>query len=580
MTQRSMTTPVDPAPLRAALRPPPNAQRRRLVVTALILAALFLAALWNTNFTPWNVFGRLDSIRDLLERLVPPNFTDWRRYVQAVVETLWMVTAGTAIAVVIAIPLAVCAARNTTTGPVAYNIARFVITLTRAIPSLVLALLFVRAIGVGPTAGVLAMGFSSVGMIGKFFADRIEEIDEGIVEASRATGATRLQTFVAAVLPQVASNWISLGLYRFDINLRNAVILGFVGAGGIGFELQRVLGQMVYTRVLAIALIIFVLVLLVEQLSAIARTAILGSSAPARHNPFSVRARLMSTRAPVSTSTHATSALTIPVRPARRGGPIRAGWGPDRLTRWILGWSALALILTSFLMLRLGPDEIGVALREIGPYLLGMFPPDFLTNLAPHLSLMLETLSMALAAATLGLILALPVGIIAAKNATFHPVAARLSRLLTLVVRGIPDLMLAILLVVAVGLGPLAGVLALTIGAIGFTGKLIADAIEDTDLSRTTEALDAVGARWLQRTVTSTIPTAFPAIIGAGLFTFDVFVRSATIMGVVGAGGIGLALDASIRGRQLDQTLALIIMILLTVYATERLSVWLRKQVL
>lgn len=87
----------------------------------------------------------------------------------------------------------------------------------------------------------------------------------------------------------------------------------------------------------------------------------------------------------------------------------------------------------------------------------------------------------------------------------------------------------------------------------------------------------AVGANWLQRTISSTIPTAFPAIIGAGLFTFDTYVRSATIMGVVGAGGIGIALDASIRGRQLDQTLALIVMILVAVYITERVSGWLRR---
>lgn len=470
------------------VRPPPSRRRRRFWIIGLSVLVLFIGALWNTGFTPWAVLGRFEAIGNLLERMVPPNFSDWPRYVEAVVETLWMVLAGTAIALAIAIPLAAFAARNTTTGPVAYTVARFFITLTRAVPSLVLALLFVRAIGVGPTAGVLAMGISSVGMIGKFFADRIEEIDEGIVEASRASGATRLQTFVSAVLPQVATNWISLGLYRFDINLRNAVILGFVGAGGIGFELQRVLGQIVYPRVLAIAIIIFVLVLVTEQLSAISRAAILGTTAPSRNNPFSLQARLRASRRQAATSTHATAAITLPrgpggLRTGSRSAKIRSDWNSDRRTRWILGWGALALIALAFVVLRLGPVEIGAAFAQIGPYLVTMFPPDFVTNIGPHLSLMLETLSMALAAATLGLVLSLPVGIIAAKNATFHPIASRIGRLLTIVVRGIPDLMLAILLVVAVGLGPLAGVLALTIGAIGFTGKLIADAIEDTDLT-------------------------------------------------------------------------------------------------
>lgn len=566
-----------------ALRRPRDPKRTRFHLLALALVTLSGISLWQTGFTPWNVLGRFDAIGNLVQRMVPPNFSDWPRYAQAVGETLWMVIGGTAIALFFAVPLAALAARNITSGPIAYGMSRFLITLTRAVPSLVLALLFVRAVGVGPLAGVLAMGLSSIGMIAKFYADRIEEIDMGVVEASRASGANRLQTFVAAVLPQVMTNWISLGLYRFDINLRNAVILGFVGAGGIGFELQRVLGQMVYKRVLAIALIIFVLILAVEQISALARRAILGTEAQRVVNPFSFRGRILSRRESDRQATPQASRpdLPRPRGPSIRGpagtGPIRAAWDSGRIIRWALGWGGLVIVVVSFVRLGLSPAAIAEAVRDIFPYLAGMFPPDLVTNLGPHLRLLGETLWMALAATALGMVLALPVGILAARNATVHPLAALVCRGLTIVVRGIPDLLLAILFVVAVGLGPLAGVLALTIGAIGFTGKLIADAIEDTDLSRQDEAMRAVGASWLQRTVSSTIPTAFPAIIGVGLFTFDVYVRSATIMGIVGAGGIGLALDASIRGRQLNQTLALILMVFVVVYLTERFSGWLRK---
>lgn len=569
---------------RARVRPPRNATTRRMQLVVLILGVAFVAALWSTGFTPWNVFGRLDAIGGLLDRLIPPSFVELPRYLRAVGETLMMVLAGTSIALVLAVPVAALAARNITPGPVAYTIARFVITLTRAVPSLVLALLFVRAIGVGPTAGVLAIGISSVGMIGKFFADRIEEIDMGIVEASRASGATRLQTFVAAVLPQIITNWISLALYRFDINLRNAVILGFVGAGGIGFELQRVLGQLVYPRVLAIAIIIFVMILLIEQLSAMTRSAITGSQTLSRNNPFTWRAQLRAKRR-LERATTVTERVSVQPLPATQpvpnpGRKVRLGWAGGRWLRWVLAGGAMAAVIFSFARLGLGPVEMAEAAARIVPFVIDMFPPDFVTNFVRHLDLMLETVWMALAATVLGVVLALPIGILAAKNTSVHPVVARASRILTVVVRGIPDLMLAILLVVAVGLGPLAGVLALTFGAIGFTGKLIADALEDTDLAGQTEAMDAVGASWLQRTFTSTIPTALPAIVGMGFFTFDTYVRSATIMGVVGAGGIGIALDASIRGRNLEQTLALILMILAMVYLIERVSAWMRKQMI
>lgn len=593
---------------RHRVRMPKDKGRRRLQLTGLIVFVFFLIALWQTGFTPWNVLGRIDSILNLIDRMLPPSFVDWQRYVTAVIETLWMVLAGTAIALVIAVPVSALAARNITTGPVAYHVCRFIITLTRAVPSLVFALIFVRAMGVGPAAGVLAMGISSIGMIGKFFADRIEEIDMGLVEASRASGATRLQTFFSAVLPQVMTNWISLSLYRLDINLRNAVILGFVGAGGIGLELQRVQGQMVYTRVLAIAAIIFLLVLLTERLSAMARAAVLGTEAPSRKNPFSLTARYRALKARREEPTTATSDIavqsprtgartgsrtaTTPAAPGRsvsrqrdheqrdREQRISIGWGGGRILRWVMGWTAVALVISSFIMLGFGPVQFLEAVREIVPYVASMFPPDFVTNIGINLELMLETLWMALAATVLGLIISLPIGILGAKNATLHPLLEKLARFSTVVVRGMPELILAVLLVVAVGIGPLAGVLALTIGAIGLAGKLIADTVEDTDLSEQNEAMRAVGAGWLQRTVTSTIPTTLPAIVGVGLYMFDVYVRAATIMGIVGAGGIGLALDASIRSRQMDQTLTLIILIFITVYATERFSGWLRRQIL
>ncbi|OSM44187.1 phosphonate ABC transporter, permease protein PhnE [Nesterenkonia sp. PF2B19] len=577
------------------LRPPKDKKRRRLQLVGLAVIALFGVALWQTGFTPWNVWGRMDSVVNLIDRMMPPSFVDWQRYVVAVIETLWMVLAGTAIALVLAVPVSALAARNITTGPVAYNICRFIITLTRAVPSLVFALIFVRAIGVGPTAGVLAMGISSIGMIGKFFADRIEEIDMGIVEASRASGATRIQTFFSAVLPQVMTNWISLSLYRIDINLRSAVILGFVGAGGIGLELQRVQGQMVYTRVMAIAIIIFVLVLLTERLSAMARAAVLGREAPAKENPFSLRAmyRGLTARragrggaAPLGAAQAGARdadlqrARTPAWRRPKAEGRISVGWDVFRLRRWIMGVSAVVLTVGSFVLLGFGPVQLIAAIQDIVPYVVSMFPPDFVTNFTRHLDLMLETIWMALAATVLGLIISLPIGILGAKNATFHPIAEKLARFSTVVVRGMPELIIAVLLVVAFGMGPLAGVLALTIGSIGLAGKLIADTIEDTDLSKQNEAMRAVGSSWLQRTVTSTIPTVMPGIVGVGLYMFDVFVRAATVMGIVGAGGIGLALDASIRGRQMDQTLALIIMIFITVYATERFSGWLRRQIL
>lgn len=573
------------------IRRPPDPRRRRLASIAAVIAVLFLVAVWQTGFTPWALFGRMDAIGNLVGRMLPPSFVDWPRYVSAVAETLWMVVAGTSIALVLAVPVSVLAARNTTTGPIAYNVCRFIITVTRAVPSLVLALIFVRAMGIGPAAGVLAMGISSVGMIGKFFSDRIEEIDMGLVEAVRASGAGRLQVFTAAVLPQVLTNWISLALYRLDINLRNSVILGFVGAGGIGLELQRVQGQLVYSRVLAIALIILVLVIITERISLLARRAIQDEDTP-RENPFSLRARLRAHRqrrkgSPVTAGAEAGSGAmrTEAASRARTASPdqpgrISVGWDAGRIRRWVMALLAAAAVISSFIILQFGPVRLITAIGDIIPYVAAMFPPDFVSNFGRHLDLLLETIWMAIAATVLGMLISLPIGILGARNATVHRHVAALARAITMLVRGMPDMVIAIIFVAAVGLGPLAGVMALTIGSIGMAGKLIADAIEDTDLEGQGEAMKASGTTWLQRTFTSTVPTTMPAIVGVGLFMFDVFIRAATIIGIVGAGGIGLALEGSFRSRDLDQTLALVIMIFLIIYGTEKLSAWIRKQIL
>ncbi|WP_051298184.1 phosphonate ABC transporter, permease protein PhnE [Brevibacterium album] len=585
-----LTPRADGRPDSGRIRRPPDPRRRRLASIAAVIAALFLVAVWQTGFTPWALFGRMDAIGNLLGRMLPPSFVDWPRYVSAVAETLWMVIAGTSIALVLAVPVSVLAARNTTTGPIAYNVCRFIITVTRAVPSLVLALIFVRAMGIGPAAGVLAMGISSVGMIGKFFSDRIEEIDMGLVEAVRASGAGRLQVFTAAVLPQVLTNWISLALYRLDINLRNSVVLGFVGAGGIGLELQRVQGQLVYSRVLAIALIILVLVIITERISLLARRAIQDEDTP-RENPFSLRARLRAHRqkrkgtsaaeseagsGTVKTEVSAKARTATPDQPAR----ISVGWYAGRIRRWTMALLAIAAVISSFAILQFGPIRLITAIGDIVPYVAAMFPPDFVSNFGRHLDLLLETIWMAIAATVLGMLISLPIGILGARNATVHRHAAAVARTLTMLVRGMPDMVIAIIFVAAVGLGPLAGVMALTIGSIGMAGKLIADAIEDTDLEGQGEAMKASGTTWLQRTFTSTIPTTMPAIVGVGLFMFDVFIRAATIIGIVGAGGIGLALEGSFRSRDLDQTLALVIMIFLIIYGTEKLSAWIRRQIL
>ncbi|MNN57934.1 Phosphate-import permease protein PhnE [compost metagenome] len=148
----------------------------------------------------------------------------------------------------------------------------------RSINELILALVFVSAVGLGPFPGVLALALHGVGMLGKFFADSIEEIDQGPIEALQATGARPLQVIAFGVLPQVITAWIAVVLYRFEVNLRSATVLGMVGAGGLGFELVSSLKLFKYQQTATCIVVITLMVIAADLLSSQLRRHIQGGS--------------------------------------------------------------------------------------------------------------------------------------------------------------------------------------------------------------------------------------------------------------------------------------------------------------
>src|SRR5262249_38271179 len=156
-----------------------------------------------------------------------------------------------------------------------YYVARGVIAFTRAVPDLVWALIFVTAAGLGPFPGGCAIAVHSIGMLGRLFSEVIEDMDMGPVEALTLTGANRLQIFSHAVVPSVAPSLLGIGLYRFDENLRSSLVLGFVGAGGLGFQLLTAMNLFQYRTVSMLLLVTFALVMGAERISAALRRVVL-----------------------------------------------------------------------------------------------------------------------------------------------------------------------------------------------------------------------------------------------------------------------------------------------------------------
>jgi phosphonate transport system permease protein len=186
----------------------------------------------------------------------------------SMIQTIQMAMAGTTIALLFAFPLSFLAARNTTPHPMIYKVIKIVLSLFRTIPELAIGLIFVSAVGLGAFAGTMALAFSTTTVLAKLLSESIESIDEGVVEAIKATGANYFQTLSFAVVPQMLPDLISFGLYRFETNIRAASVLGLIGAGGMGYLLNNAFRTFAYKEACAIVMILIVLVITVDTISA------------------------------------------------------------------------------------------------------------------------------------------------------------------------------------------------------------------------------------------------------------------------------------------------------------------------
>jgi len=244
----------------------------------LVATAIFVYC-WNlvSENTIWMfVWDAHNQAGDLAERMVPPDWAYIDKLWQAIWDTLNIATLGTMMAIVMAVPVAFCAARNTTPSrTVLRPIALFIIVSSRSINSLIWALMLVTILGPGVFAGIIAIALRSIGFCAKLLYEAIEEIDESQVEAVRATGASGPQVLAYGVVPQIMPAFAGISVFRWDINIRESTVLGLVGAGGIGLQLNASINNLAWTQVSLILLVIIATVVLSEWVSARIRHAII-----------------------------------------------------------------------------------------------------------------------------------------------------------------------------------------------------------------------------------------------------------------------------------------------------------------
>jgi phosphonate transport system permease protein len=227
------------------------------------IAAAFVWSLWSTDVSLGRLIEGAPFMLEFIRRMLPPDLSVLGQALRGALQTLQIALLGTTVAAVLAVPLALAAARNTAPRWLFY-VTRTGLNTFRAIDTLVYALFFVAAVGLGPFPGVLAVVVYTVTVLAKLYSEAIEAMDPGPVEAVQAAGATRLQVLRWGVLPQLGPEFVSFTLYRFETNIRAAAVLGFVGGGGIGFYIQTYLRLLNYPAASTVLLVLVVMVMLVD----------------------------------------------------------------------------------------------------------------------------------------------------------------------------------------------------------------------------------------------------------------------------------------------------------------------------
>ncbi len=467
---------------------------------------------------------------------------------QKMVETVALALMATLFSIILAIPLSFLAARNivgtTNAGVVLYYVMRMFFNVVRSVDPLVWGLVVVVWVGLGPFAGVLALTIHSIAALGKLYSEEVEHIDPGPVEAIRATGANFFQTIRYAVVPQIVPSFLGYTLLRWDINVRSATIVGFVAGGGIGFLLIQFIQKGAYnqyaTTMWAIAIVVYVL----DYASAKWRERIL------------------------QTETRAA---------AEAPKPFFSSWRNIAVT--VIG---LVVFVAAWNISQIDPASFLNPGKNFGSLVHDFVTVDLGSNTVSVVSdLMLQTILMALLATTLGGALAIPFSFLAARNLTGR------SRLLVWIYyitrtvfnlfRSIEALVYVTLFIIWVGIGPFAGMMALSVATFALLGKLFSEAIENVDTGPM-EAITATGANRLQTIVYGIIPQIVPPFISYAIYQWDINIRISTIIGFGGGGGIGFQLQTWMNMLQYHKAGTAVLAIVIVVTVMDFLSAKIRER--
>jgi len=522
---------------------------KRYRVPLLIFIALSFVVYLSSKVVGFNIPDLIKGIPkglEVISFMFPPDWSAFKDMIIPAVQTIVMAFLGTVIGAFLSIFFGLAAAANIAPRWIR-DTSRFLIATERALPETIIILILVAGLGLGPFPGIMALSIGCIGMLGKLFGDTIEEIDKKVLDSILSTGASRFQVIRFGVLPQILPSIIANTIFRFEINIRLSVILGAVGAGGIGFELYHAIGLLEYQRATVALICILALVFFTERLSIFLRKRILDENE-------------MMKRSEVKT-----------VLPSKK------------FKQQIQIISAILLVVSVlFIILEINPFILFTDFHYMTSLLFNdMLPPNFnmLWGNTTIIKSMSETLAMAFLGTLIGGSLAFFLAFFASDNTAPNKGVRSLTRFLLAFERVTPSLIIILIFIIALGIGSFAGTCAVLVGTIGTFGKLFSDAIEHVDKAQI-DGIYSTGANKLQVIRFGIMPQVLPSIIANWFYALDVNIRLAIALGIFGGGGIGFELYMAMKVLRYKDALAMIFFIIILVSSIEKISDFFRRKII
>ncbi|MGA7194520.1 MAG: phosphonate ABC transporter, permease protein PhnE [Anaerolineales bacterium] len=462
-------------------------------------------------------------------------------------QTVAMGLMATIFSTILAIPVSFLAAHNIMSrvrgGMIIYYFMRTILNIVRAVDTIVWGLIVIVWVGLGSFAGVIALTIHSIAALGKLFSEEIEHIDTGPVEAVSATGANLIQTIRYAIIPQITPSFLAYSLLRWDINMRSATVIGFVAGGGIGFFVVETVRQGGYQQYATALWAVVIVIVLVDYISAKWRESILKDQPEkdqTAKRPFVNNLRLA--------FYVILGALVFIYCWNLSGISIKDMFSPG---------SNFGQLIKDFVTIDLSSDV-----------------------LKPTIQQMIVTIFQAMLATTLGALAALPFSFLAAKNLTARNWLSAwiyyATRAMFNLLRSIEALLYVVIFIFWVGIGPFAGMLALSVTSFALIGKLFSEAIENIDAGPI-EAVNATGANRLQMIMYAVLPQIVPPFVSYLIYQWDINIRMATIIGFAGGGGIGLTLTTFFGSLEYHKAGTVVAFIVVVVAVMDFASARLRQ---